>query len=270
MAHDHQAACAYIRSKLDLDPEIGLILGSGLGGLAQEISDPVYIPYADIPDFAVSTAPGHAGRFVAGKLGGKNVLCMQGRLHFYEGHPFSDVTFPVRVMKKLGIRALIITNASGGINQEFEVGDFMLIDDHINLMGSNPLIGPNDDAFGPRFCDMTYAYAPELKQIALDAAKECGIPLKRGVYLGCTGPSFETPAEIRAFRTLGADAVGMSTVPEVIVASHCALPVLAISMITNMAAGILAQKLDGQDVIDTADRRAKVLQRLVSQIVEKM
>ena len=268
--HDYAAAAEYIRSKICKAPEIGIILGSGLGGLAQEISSPVFIPYSEIPDFAQSTAPGHAGRFVAGQLSGKNVLCMQGRFHFYEGHSFADVTFPVRVMKKLGIQTLLVTNASGGINPHFEVGDFMLIDDHINFMGSNPLIGENAEDFGPRFCDMTYAYDPALKKIAMAAADACEIELKRGVYLGCTGPSFETPAEIRAFRTLGADAVGMSTVPEVIVASHCEMPVLAISMITNMAAGILEQKLDGQDVIDTANRRAKVLQTLVSCIVEKI
>ncbi|MEG2204531.1 MAG: purine-nucleoside phosphorylase, partial [Oscillospiraceae bacterium] len=208
-----QESVLAIEKKLSIRPRIGIILGSGLGGLADRIENPIFLPYGELPHFAISTAPGHQGRFVAGTLAGNEVLCMQGRLHFYEGHPLSDVIYPVRVMRALGIETLIVTNAAGGVNTDFSVGDIMLIDDHINLMGANPLIGENDEAIGPRFSDMTYAYTPALKKLAFDAAQEQGILLRRGVYLGCTGPSYETPAEIRAFRRWGADAVGMSTVP---------------------------------------------------------
>ena len=260
----------YILGKIPAEPAIGLILGTGLGGLAEKIENPVVLPYNDIPGFAVSTAPDHKGQLVFGTLSGKNVICMQGRLHFYEGHSMKDIIFPVRVMKLLGIKALIITNAAGGINYDFNVGDFMLIDDHINFMGTAPTIGKNEDEFGPRFFDMTYTYAPALKDLAFEASTELGIPLQRGVYLGCTGPHFETPAEIRAFRILGADAVGMSTVPEVIAAAQCELPVLAISMITNAAAGMSAQKIDGSDVTETAEKKADDLQTLINGIIAKM
>ena len=195
---------------------------------------------------------------------------MQGRFHYYEGYTMDQVIYPIRVMKRLGVQTLILTNAAGGICQDFSPGDLMLIEDHINLMGTNPLIGRNDPSFGPRFCDMTYAYTPTLRALAEQTAAALDIPLRRGVYLACTGPSFETPAEIRAFRTLGADAVGMSTVPEVIAASHCGLPVLAISLVTNMAAGVLEKKLDENEVIETAAARAKVLERLVTGIVERL
>ena len=177
-------AAQYIASRLNGTPAVGLILGSGLGGIADRIEDSVCIPYGEIPHFACSTAPGHAGRFVAGRLGGKAVICMQGRLHFYEGHSMQDIIFPIRVMKLLGVRSLVVTNAAGGVNTAFEVGDLMLIEDHINLMGTNPLIGPNDEGFGPRFCDMTYTYTPVLRRAAEEAAERLGIPLKKGVYLG--------------------------------------------------------------------------------------
>ena len=241
--------------------------GNGLGGIAEVIEDKHIIPYGEIPHFVCSTAPGHKGQFVAGRFGGKPVICMQGRLHFYEGHALSDIIFPVRVMKQLGVTSLIVTNAAGGINTSFQVGDLMLIEDHINFMGTNPLIGPNDASFGPRFCDMTYTYTPALRQAAQEAAQSLGLTLQKGVYLGCTGPSYETPAEIRAFRTLGADAVGMSTVPEVIAASHCGLQVLAFSLITNMAAGILDQPLTEEEVIEIGNRRGSDLQRLITRIV---
>lgn len=263
-------AAGFLRDRLPTAPQVGLVLGSGLGGLADRLENPVYIPYSEIPGFVVSTAPGHAGRFVAGQLAGKQVLCMQGRLHFYEGHSMEDIVFPVRVMKELGIEALILTNAAGGVNLEFSVGDLMIIEDHINFMGRNPLTGPNDEEVGPRFCDMTFAYTPALRELALKVAAEQGVAVRTGVYLGYMGPSYETPAEIRAFRTLGADAVGMSTVPEVIAASHCGLPVLAISLITNMAAGIEKKKLSGDEVIAIADRRAQVLQDLVQGVVAKL
>lgn len=262
-----QEAAEYVRARIGETPRIGLILGSGLGGIAEVIADKHVIPYGEIPHFVCSTAPGHKGQFVAGRFGGKPVICMQGRLHFYEGHALSDIIFPVRVMKQLGVTSLIVTNAAGGINTSFQVGDLMLIEDHINFMGTNPLIGPNDAFFGPRFCDMTYTYTPALRQAAQEAAQALGLTLQKGVYLGCTGPSYETPAEIRAFRTLGADAVGMSTVPEVIAASHCGLQVLAFSLITNMAAGILDQPLTEEEVIDIGNRRGSDLQRLITRIV---
>lgn len=262
-----QEAAEYVRARIGETPRIGLILGSGLGGIAEVIEGKHIIPYGEIPHFVCSTAPGHKGQFVAGRFGGKPVICMQGRLHFYEGHALSDIIFPVRVMKQLGVTSLIVTNAAGGINTSFQVGDLMLIEDHINFMGTNPLIGPNDASFGPRFCDMTYTYTPALRQAAQEAAQSLGLTLQKGVYLGCTGPSYETPAEIRAFRTLGADAVGMSTVPEVIAASHCGLQVLAFSLITNMAAGILDQPLTEEEVIEIGNRRGSDLQRLITRIV---
>ena len=262
-----QEAAEYVRARIGDTPRIGLSLGSGLGGIAEVIEDKHIIPYGEIPHFVCSTAPGHKGQFVAGRFGGKPVICMQGRLHFYEGHALSDIIFPVRVMKQLGVTSLIVTNAAGGINTSFQVGDLMLIEDHINFMGPNPLIGPNDASFGPRFCDMTYTYTPALRQAAQEAAQSLGLTLQKGVYLGCTGPSYETPAEIRAFRTLGADAVGMSTVPEVIAASHCGLQVLAFSLITNMAAGILDQPLTEEEVIEIGNRRGSDLQRLITRIV---
>ena len=265
-----EQAAALLARRLPFTPAVGLVLGSGLGGLADKLDQPVYIPYSEVPGFAASTAPGHAGRFAAGFLAGRPVLCMQGRLHFYEGHSMADIAFPVRVMKQLGVQALILTNAAGGVNTGFSVGDLMVIEDHINFMGQNPLTGPNEDSIGPRFCDMTFAYAPALRRLAFEVAAQQGVSLQKGVYLGYMGPSFETPAEIRAFRALGADAVGMSTVPEVIAASHCGLPVLAISMITNMAAGIEQKQLSGDEVIATADRRAKVLLALVEGVVARL
>ena len=263
-------AVAYLRQHLPFTPDLALVLGSGLGGLADEIENAVTIPYRDVPGFPVSTAPGHAGQFVAGQLGGKNVLCMQGRFHYYEGHEMSAIALPVRVFKVLGCRALVLTNAAGGVNWDFNVGDFMLITDHINFMGANPLRGANDDSIGPRFCDMTQVYAPDLQSLALRVAKEQNLVLQKGVYLGYMGPSFETPAEIRAFRTLGADAVGMSTVPEAIAASHCGLPVLGLSLITNMAAGMAGKRLSGDEVIEIANQRGVVFQKLVRGIVEAL
>lgn len=263
-------AAAYLREQLPFTPDLALVLGSGLGGLADEIENPIFIPYRDVPGFPLSTAPGHAGRFVAGKLGGKNVLCMQGRFHYYEGHDMSAIALPVRVFKALGCRALVLTNAAGGVNWDFNVGDFMLITDHINFMGANPLRGANDDNIGPRFCDMTHVYTPELQEIALKVAAAHNLVLQKGVYLGYMGPSFETPAEIRAFRTLGADAVGMSTVPEALAASHCGLPVLGLSLITNMAAGMAGKRLSGDEVIEIANQRGAVFQKLVRGIVEAL
>ena len=262
-----RAAAGYLQGRLPFAPRYALVLGSGLGGLADRIADPVFIPYAEVPGFPAATAPGHAGRFVAGTLGGAPVLCMQGRYHYYEGHEMSAIALPVRVLKALGCRALLLTDAAGGVNRDFSVGDFMLITDHINFMGANPLRGANDDAIGPRFCDMTHVYAPELQKIALDVSMAQNVTLRSAVYLGYMGPSFETPAEIRAFRTLGADAVGMSTVPEAIAAAHCGLPVLGLSLLTNMAAGMADKRLDGDEVLATANRRGPVFEALVAGIV---
>lgn len=264
--HVNEAA-AYVRDKISVQPQIGIILGSGLGEIADKIEGKQEIPYGEIPHFVCSTAPGHKGQFVCGELAGVPVICMQGRLHYYEGHDMEDIIFPVRVMKLLGIDTLIVTNAAGGVNLSFEVGDIMLIEDHINFMGRNPLIGANLPEFGPRFCDMSYTYNRQLREKAQAAADRLGISLKRGVYLACTGPSYETPAEIRAFRTLGADVVGMSTVPEVIAANHCGLKVLAFSVVTNMAAGVLDQPLTEEEVIEIGKRKGDQLQSLIMEII---
>lgn len=267
MMTEIREAAAFLQEKLGETPEIGIVLGSGLQPLAEEIEQPVYINYAEVPHMPCATAPGHIARFVCGQLGGKKVICMQGRLHGYEGHSPEEIVFPVRVLKMLGVRALLLTNASGGINTGFLVGDFMLIEDHINLTGKSPLTGPNADELGPRFNDMTFAYDPVLREKAMEASRACGVPLRRGVYMGVNGPQFETPAEIRAFRAMGADAVGMSTVFEVIAAAHCGLPVLAIAMITNMAAGVLNKPLSGAEVNEIADQKSGELRRLVREII---
>ncbi len=215
-----EQATQYIESKINTNLQVGMILGSGLGAMAEEIDNPIIIDYKDIPNFPVSTVEGHAGKLVIGELQGKNVLILQGRFHFYEGYNMQDVVFPVRVMKLLGINKLIVTNAAGGVNENFKAGDLMIINDHINFMGTNPLIGQNIDKFGLRFPDMTYSYDRKLIKIAKKCAHDLEIEVKEGVYAAVTGPCYETPAEVRMFRTLGADAVGMSTVPEVIVARH--------------------------------------------------
>jgi purine-nucleoside phosphorylase len=247
-------AVTFLKTKYKQKPKLGLILGSGLGVLADEIKNPVKIPYGEIPDFPISTVEGHAGQLVFGLLEGVEVVAMQGRFHYYEGYSFDKVTFPVRVMNGLGVETLIVTNAAGGINENFSPGDLMLISDHINNMGSNPLIGPNDNRLGARFPDMSEAYSKELREIAKEKAQQLNLNIKEGVYVAFTGPTYETPAEIRAFRILGADAVGMSTVPEVIVARHSGVKVLGISCITNMAAGILDQPLSHEEVIETTER----------------
>ena len=248
-------------------PEIALVLGSH--ALADEVKNPTYVPYGEIPHFKVSTAPDHAGRMVCGTLAGRRVICMQGRLHGYEGYAPDEVAYPVYVMKALGVKALVVTNASGGINTGYHAGDFMLITDHINMTGKSPLTGKNDLELGTRFPDMTFAYSHELGEKAMQAAANCGLKLHQGVYCGVNGPQFETPAEIRMFRTLGADAVGMSTVFEVIAAAHCGLPLVGIAMITNMAAGVLMQPLLGAEVNETAERRGAELRRLVAKLLEK-
>lgn len=247
-------AANFIKAKLVDEPKIGLILGSGLGVLADEIVDPVIIRYEEIPHFPVSTVQGHSGQLVVGDLEKNKVIAMQGRFHFYEGYSMEEVTLAVRVMKALGVKTLLVTNAAGGINESFKAGDLMLITDHINNMGTNPLIGKNDDEQGARFPDLSEAYSKRLITLAENCAKEIGLNVQKGVYVGNTGPSYETPTEIKMLRLLGGDAVGMSTVPEVIVANHVGMEVLGISCISNMAAGILEQPLSHEEVIETTQR----------------
>lgn len=265
-----QEYASLIRERCPLVPEAAIILGSGLGELGEQIENAVAVDYGTLPGFPVSTAPGHKGRFLLGTLGGKAVVCMQGRLHYYEGHSMADVILPVRVMRMLGAKTLIVTNAAGGINTSFSVGDIMLIEDHINFMGRNPLVGANDETLGCRFPDMSFAYSPELRALAERCAGEIGTQLYKGVYLACSGPSYETPAEIRAFRILGADAVGMSTVPEVIAANHCGMRVLAFSLISNMAAGILRQPLTEEEVLEAGRQKGAEMQRLIVEILRNL
>lgn len=249
-----ESAAQFLFEKTSLRPRIGLVLGSGLGGFADELSGAARIPYSDIPHFPQSTAIGHAGQMVIGALAGIPVIAMQGRVHLYEGYSPQQVTFPVRVFGRMGVRSVIFTNAAGGINLEYQQGALVLIRDHINLQGHNPLVGPNDDRFGLRFPDMTRAYSPTYREIARKAAQSLGKKLNEGVYAALLGPSYETPAEIRYLRTIGADLVGMSTVPEVIAARHMGMQALAISCVTNMAAGILDQPLNHLEVLETAER----------------
>lgn len=260
----------YIWSRTKVRPQVGLILGSGLGVLADSIEEAEVIPYGDIPHFPVSTVEGHAGELVVGKVGGRPVLMMKGRFHMYEGYAGQMVSFPVRVMKAIGVDTLLVTNAAGGINEEYAPGDLMLIRDHLNMTNNNPLIGPNEPDLGVRFPDMSEAYSKKLRALARETAESRGIQLREGVYVGLMGPSYETPAEIRMFRMLGGDAVGMSTVPEVIVARHAGLQVLGISCITNMAAGILDQPLNHQEVMDTAERVKSTFLQLVKDLIPKL
>lgn len=249
--------------------EFGLILGSGLGELAEEIQNPVVISYNEIPHFPISTVVGHAGQLVYGDLAGKKVLAMQGRFHYYEGNSMQTVTYPVRVMKALGAHSVVVTNACGGVNETFAPGDLMLITDHINFMGANPLVGPNEESMGPRFPDMSQAYSIEYMTVAKEVAKAAGLHLKEGVYMGFSGPTYETPAEIRFARTIGADAVGMSTVPEVIVAAHSGLKVLGISCITNLAAG-MQKNLNHAEVVETTERVKVEFKALVKETLAKL
>lgn len=266
-----EESSAYVSSKLGgKTPFAGIILGSGLGELAELIENKVIIPYKEIPNFAVSTAMGHKGNLIAGNLGGKFIIAMQGRFHFYEGYGMQQVTLPVRVMKVLGISYLFVSNAAGGVNESFRVGDLMIIKDHINLM-PNPLIGENLETFGPRFPDMTRPYEPKIIALAEQLAHSMEIELKKGVYLAGTGPTYETPAEYSFFRTAGADAVGMSTVPEVIVARHSSIPVFGMSVITNEAFGFTEDFVnDGQDVITAANMAADKMSKLFTAIIERL
>ncbi|SHE30544.1 purine-nucleoside phosphorylase [Tissierella praeacuta DSM 18095] len=263
-------AVDFIVSKTDYLPKIGLVLGSGLGSLADEIQNPIIIKYDEIPGFPKSTVEGHAGQLVIGELSNKIVVAMQGRFHFYEGYNLKDVTFPIRVMIQLGIESLIVTNAAGGVNTEFIPGDLMIINDHINFSGQNPLIGENLKEFGPRFVDMSKAYNREYIKIAKKTGEKLGLNLKDGVYMWFTGPTYETPAEVKLARNLGADAVGMSTVPEVIVANHQGIKVLGISCITNMASGILDQPLNHEEVIETSMKVKDNFEKLLIEIINNI
>jgi purine-nucleoside phosphorylase len=248
-------------------PRIAVVLGSGLGALAEDLAEPVVIPYSEIPHFPGSTAPGHAGKLLLGRLDGQDVIMLSGRAHLYEGHMAEHAVFAVRLARILGAETLIVTNAAGAVNLSFSPGQLMLISDHINLTGQNPLIGPNDDRLGVRFPDMSEPYDSTLRSLARDVAQSLGLPIVEGVYLGLLGPSYETPAEVRMTRILGADAVGMSTVLEVIAANHMGMRVLGISCMTNMAAGILPQKLTEQEVIDTANRVREEFAALVRGVI---
>lgn len=265
-------AAEYIVGRIGQEaPETGIVLGSGLGRLAEKISDSITIPYSEIPDFPKSTAIGHKGNFIIGTLGGKRVIAMQGRFHYYEGYPMELVTIGIRVMKRIGVRNLFVSNAAGGCNPEYSVGDLVVIRDHINMM-PNPLIGPNLDEFGPRFPDMTCAYDHELQAMAFRIAGDMGLSLHKGVYFGSTGPTYETPAEVRFYKAIGADLLGMSTVPEVIVARHCGMRVFGMSVVTNISNTTNAEKNlnDGDDVVAQANMAAKNMSELFARMIEEL
>ncbi len=263
-------AAAFLRSTHPAPPDVAIVLGSGLGALAGRVERSTNLPYADIPHWPAAAVVGHAGTLVRGTLGGRQVAVLSGRTHFYEGHDLRTVTFAVRALGRLGVKTLVLTNAAGGINTAFHPGTLMVIDDHINLMGSNPLVGPNENRFGARFPDMTEVYARRLRATADEAADAVGVPLRHGVYVAVHGPSYETPAEIRFLRTIGADAVGMSTVPEAIVARHMGIEVLGISCITNPAAGVLPQPLNHDEVMEVARRVSGQFITLLEAIVGRL
>lgn len=260
----------YVRSLINDEPEIAIVLGSGLGDFASRIEDPIEIKYEDIPNFLVSTVESHAGKLIFGKAGGKKIICMSGRFHFYEGYDYEQLVIPIRLFKLLGVKATILTNAAGAVNTDYKVGDIMIVSDHIKLNGASPLRGKNVDFFGPRFFDVTDMYTKKLRELALNCAENSGLTFREGVYMFFTGPQFETPAEIRAARILGADAVGMSTVTEALTAAHCSIPLLAFSVMTNMAAGVLDQKLSDEEVgiaaAKISERFGKYIEKVISQI----
>ena len=262
-----QDAVQIIRDRVDFDAEVGMILGSGLGDYADRIENAVKIPYSAIPNFPVSTVAGHAGQFVLGTCKGKKVIAMQGRVHYYEGYTQKEITLPIRIMKRIGVGKVLLTNAAGGVNRSFAPGTLMMIRDHINYSGSNPLIGRNFEEDGPRFPDVSRVYQKELRQRLKVLAEQEGIHLEEGVYMMFSGPCYETPAEVRMAGIVGADAVGMSTVPEAIVCAHCGIPVLGISCITNYAAGILDQPLSHQEVVETAERVKSTFEKVVDLVL---
>ncbi|MDX1445011.1 purine-nucleoside phosphorylase [Lishizhenia sp.] len=263
-------AVSFLQNKVDFQPEFGIILGTGLGGLVKEITISHEVSYEDIPHFPVSTVESHSGKLIFGELGGKKVVAMQGRFHFYEGYSMQEVTFPVRVLKQLGIQRLFVSNASGGVNPDFEVGEIMILDDHIDFFPGNPLIGKNIDELGPRFPDMSDVYDKDMIAKAKEVAAEEGIKVSTGVYLGLTGPTLETPAEYRMIRTLGADAVGMSTVPEIIVARHMDLPCFAISIITDLGVPGKIKKVSVADVIAVANRQEPKMTTILKELITKL
>jgi purine-nucleoside phosphorylase len=265
-----QAAADFIRTKTTVQPRLGLILGSGLGDFADRVQNAVAIPYSEIPHFPQSTVAGHSGRMVLGTIAGVPVAVMQGRVHAYEGYSMAQVTFPTRVLGLLGVQTLIVTNAAGGINTRYGQGAIVALSDHINLTGANAALGPNDPRFGERFFDMSAAYSPRLRTLARNEATKQGWTLDEGVYIAVLGPSYETPAEIRAFRTLGADLVGMSTVHEVIVARHMGIEVLGLSVVTNMAAGVLDQPINHEEVMETGQRIAQQFTSLLTALIAQM
>jgi purine-nucleoside phosphorylase len=264
-------AARYIAARAaHYSPRVAVVLGSGLGGVADAIDDPVEIAYDEVPHFATSTVEGHAGKLIVGSCGGTDVAVMKGRFHFYEGYSMEEVTLPVRVFSLMGIRSLVLTNAAGGLSERLSPGRLMVIADHINMMGDNPLRGANDERFGPRFPDMTAAYAQGYIDIAHEVAREIGVELAEGVYMALRGPSYETPAEIRMMRALGADAVGMSTAPEVIVARHSGMKVLAISCITNVAAGMTSAEIDHSEVMEVGSRAGRQLADLIVRVIPRL
>jgi purine-nucleoside phosphorylase len=265
-----EEAAAAVRSRCGVLPQTAIVLGSGLGDFAETLQESVAMPYETLPHWPASAVVGHAGRLVIGNVAGKRIAVLAGRVHLYEGHDLQTVVFATRVMGRLGVTRIILTNAAGGINTAFAQGALMIIDDHINMLGSNPLVGPNDDRFGQRFPDMSEVYSRQLRRIADEAAAERGVAVNHGVYIATTGPSYETPAEIRHFRAIGADAVGMSTVPEAIAARHMGLEVVGISCITNMAAGVLPQPLVHEEVIETARRVRGSFISLLEGIIERL
>jgi purine-nucleoside phosphorylase len=263
-------AAREIRSRYSEDVRVGLVLGSGLGAFADELAESVEIPYEEIKGFARSTVEGHAGRLVMGKVEGVSIAAMQGRFHYYEGYEFEEVVFPIRTLGLLGVKSLVLTNAAGGVNVAFDQGALMVISDHLNLMGVNPLRGPHDNRFGERFPDMSEVYTRDYQEIAVAEGQAMGLELRRGIYAALSGPSYETPAEIRMMRILGADAVGMSTVPEAIVARQMGIKVLGISCITNMAAGVVGDPINHQDVMETGERVRDTFKELLKRIIPKL
>lgn len=266
----YEVSAEYVRARMPFQPEIALILGSSLGPFAEQIEDPVIIDYKDIPNFLQTTVADHAGKLIFGTVEGKKLVCMSGRFHSYEGYDFEQLSIPVRLFKLLGVKTVILTNAAGGVNLDYRPGDVMLISDHIKLAGNSPMRGRNRDEFGPRFFDTTKMYTPELRELAKKCAEGSGLRVHEGVYFFMTGPQFETPAEIRAIRLLGGDAVGMSTVTEALTAAHCGLPVLAMSVITNMAAGVTGAELSGDEVTETGKVVADRFSRYVKTIIREM
>jgi purine-nucleoside phosphorylase len=265
-----ETAARTIRLRTTDNPRVAIVLGSGLGGFADEFEEQVRIPYQEIPGFVTSTAQGHAGSLVMGKVEGVPVLAMQGRVHYYEGYSLEEVTFPIRAFKLLGLETLILTNAAGGVDVQLSQGALMVISDHLNLMGVNPLRGPNDERFGPRFPDMSEVYSRDLQERVVEEARDLGVIIRRGIYAGLAGPSYETPAEIHMLRAFGADAVGMSTVPEAIVARHMSMNVLGISCITNMAAGISENPINHEEVMETGERVRAIFTQLLRRLISHL